>query len=112
MRHCLTLALSVVAVATGFIAMAADDSKPGSAPVGYGTNPVLPEPKTSLIPTVNIAPAKGWPAGTVPTAAQGLAVKAYASDLEHPRWLLVLPPKPEKGVLPCSPSARITLLAL
>ena len=43
------------------------------------------------MPTVNIAPAKGWPIGATPTAAPGLAVNAYASGLDHPRWLYVLP---------------------
>ena len=43
------------------------------------------------MPTVNIAPAKGWAAGGKPAAADGLAVAALARDLEHPRWLYVLP---------------------
>ena len=34
-----------------------------------GPNPMLPEPNTTLIPTVQIAPAKGWPAGVTPKAA-------------------------------------------
>ncbi|EPF9767148.1 DUF7133 domain-containing protein, partial [Acinetobacter baumannii] len=78
----------------------------------YGPEPKLPEPKTSLFPTVNIAPAQGWPSGVMPTPAEGLKVKAFAKGLEHPRWLYVLPngdvlvaetdapPKPEdsKGI--------------
>ena len=31
-----------------------------------GPNPTIPPPEKRLIPTVNIAPAKGWPAGTKP----------------------------------------------
>lgn len=58
---------------------------------GFGPQPALPAPVSTLIPTVNIAPAKGWPAGTAPLAAAGLSVKAYATGLEHPRWLYVLP---------------------
>lgn len=58
---------------------------------GYGPKPVLPEPNKTLIPTVNIAPAKGWPEGTKPTAAAGLSVASYATGLDHPRWLHVLP---------------------
>ena len=58
---------------------------------GFGPQPALPPPVSTLIPTVNIAPAKGWPAGTAPLAAAGLSVKAYATGLEHPRWLYVLP---------------------
>jgi glucose/arabinose dehydrogenase len=58
---------------------------------GVGPRPTLPPPNQTLIPTVNIAPAKGWPAGATPLAAAGLAVSAYASGLDHPRWLYVLP---------------------
>jgi glucose/arabinose dehydrogenase len=57
----------------------------------FGPNPTLPAPTTSIIPTVNIAPAKGWPAGDRPTPAAGLAVKALAEALDHPRWIYVLP---------------------
>lgn len=59
--------------------------------VGFGPGPTLPAPEHSLIPTVNIAPAKGWPAGTQPTAAAGFSVGAFAAGLDHPRWLYVLP---------------------
>jgi len=58
----------------------------------YGTNPALATPKKSgLLPTIDIAPAKGWQADTKPTPATGLAVNAFAKDLDHPRWLYVLP---------------------
>ena len=58
---------------------------------GIGPRPTLPPPNQTLIPTVHIAPAKGWPAGATPLAAAGLAVNAYASGLDHPRWIYVLP---------------------
>jgi len=58
---------------------------------GMGATPTLPQPKTNLIPTVKIAPAQGWPDGTMPTAMAGLAVTALARDLDHPRWVYVLP---------------------
>ncbi len=56
-----------------------------------GAHPVLVSPVSSLVPTVDIAPARGWPPGGKPRAAAGLAVQAYASGLNHPRWLHVLP---------------------
>jgi len=56
-----------------------------------GANPQIPPPNKTLIPTVHIAPAKGWPAGGKPTAAPGLAVTAFATGLDHPRWIFVLP---------------------
>ena len=43
---------------------------------GMGPRPTLPAPNPTLIPTVNIAPAKGWPGGAKPTAVAGLAVNA------------------------------------
>ena len=56
-----------------------------------GAQPTLVPPKPSKIPTVEIAPAKGWPEGMTPIAAPGLAVVALAKDLDHPRWIYVLP---------------------
>jgi glucose/arabinose dehydrogenase len=58
---------------------------------GTGTQPRWVDPHITLIPTVNIAPARGWPPGTTPQAAAGMQVVAFASGLNHPRWLLVLP---------------------
>lgn len=58
---------------------------------GVGPNPMLPAPNPTIVPTVNIAPAKGWAAGEMPKAAAGLAVGAFATGLDHPRWLYVLP---------------------
>jgi glucose/arabinose dehydrogenase len=58
---------------------------------GMGPQPTLPPPRQTLIPTVHIAPAKGWPSGVTPLAAPGMGVSAFARDLDHPRWLYVLP---------------------
>lgn len=58
---------------------------------GTGPQPTLPVPQRTLIPTVNIAPAKGWPPGAAPQAAAGMRVALFASGLDHPRWLYVLP---------------------
>jgi glucose/arabinose dehydrogenase len=84
--RCLCLA---VACAFAFAACAGRAKLPFTA--GVGPFPALPPPSKSLIPTVNIAPAVGWPTGTMPTPASGFAVNAFASGLDHPRWLYVLP---------------------
>ncbi len=62
-------------------------------PVGadVGLQPVIKAPVKRVIPTVDIAPAKGWAQGAAPSTAPGLAVGAFASGLDHPRWLHVLP---------------------
>lgn len=62
-----------------------------SAEEGYGSNPRLPEPRKSLFPTIDIAPAVGWADGTKPLPAEGLEVNAFSTGLDHPRWLYVLP---------------------
>ena len=76
---------------------------------GLGPHPELPPPSRSLLPTVNVVSAKGWPAGAHPTPVAGTGVAAFARGLDHPRWLYVLPngdvlvaetnapPRPEDG---------------
>lgn len=58
---------------------------------GTGPNPELPPPVQTLLPTVVLAHAKGWPEGMKPKPAAGFTVNAFARDLDHPRWLYVLP---------------------
>ena len=83
-----------------------------SAGADFGPHPTLPVPDPPLMPTVNIAPAKGWTGEATPLASPGTSVHAFADRLKHPRWLYVLPngdvlvaetdapPKPEdrKGI--------------
>lgn len=56
-----------------------------------GAKPEIVPPETSAIPVLKIAPAVGWNGVDTPTPAAGLAVKAFATGLDHPRWLYVLP---------------------
>jgi glucose/arabinose dehydrogenase len=44
-----------------------------------------------LLPTVNPAPAVGWPDGAAPVAPAGFTVTRYAENLDHPRWIYLLP---------------------
>jgi glucose/arabinose dehydrogenase len=76
---------------------------------GTGPDPALPAPERSLIPTVNVATAVGWPADRAPVGPPGTVVTRFAEGLAHPRWLHVLPngdvlvaetaapPRPEDG---------------
>src|SRR5882672_11215823 len=98
-RPSLALGRDLLNSTTGFLAAAATAlclaacGDVGQLPEqqGHGPAPTLPEPNKTLLPTVNVAPAKGWPAGAAPTPAAGLSVNAYATGLDHPRWLYVLP---------------------
>ncbi len=88
----LTLVVSlvlVVVVIAGFSMFGGPASLPPSS--GYGPNPELPEPNQRLIPVVNPPNAIGWADGEKPVAAEGMEVTAFASGLDHPRWLYVLP---------------------
>ncbi len=82
------LALALAALCSLSHAATTRDEK---AAAGFGPNPTLPEPNKSLVPTVHVAKAIGWPAGAKPTAYGGHSVNAFASGLDHPRWIYVLP---------------------
>src|SRR5882672_12681906 len=65
----------------------------GAAPEpAWGSAPVVPAAKPQgSIPTLKMPTAKGWADGQTPVAAPGLKVNAFATGLEHPRWINVLP---------------------
>ena len=98
------------AAVAGFGACGEQATLPASA--GFGPSPQLPVPHPTMLPTVNIAPATGWRSADTPMAARDLRVAVFAGQLDHPRWLYVLPngdvlvaetnapPKPEdnKGI--------------
>jgi glucose/arabinose dehydrogenase len=102
--------VACLVVGTAALLLSACGSGPALAPErGYGPDPELPAAKKQLLPVMKIAPAVGWAAGQTPDAAPGFVATALVRDLEHPRWLYVLPngdvlvaetnapPKPEDG---------------
>ena len=129
---------SLAAALCAGIVLAGTASGQESPASEYGPSPELPLPKKSILPTMHVAKAVGWPTGGKPIAAVGTTVSAFSTGLQHPRWIYVLPngdvlvaesqapPKPEdsKGITGkvrklvmkragsgASPSAnRITLL--
>ena len=62
-----------------------------SPSAGVGPSPELPKPQHQFIPTIKIAPAVGWHGDETPTPAPGLMVAAFATQLDHPRWMYRLP---------------------
>lgn len=82
-RHCIgVLALALAGCGGEARLRAGEDT---------GPKPAIASPQTSAIPVVDIAAARGWTDGEMPTAASGLSVNAFATGLDHPRWLYVLP---------------------
>jgi len=68
-------------------------ASPARLPVtaGTGPRPAIPPRREAFVPTVNYVKAKGWSDDAGPVPADGLAVQKFASGLDHPRWLYVLP---------------------
>ncbi len=90
MRNKILLAMWVGALALP-LAACNEPSTPAVAEQTFGPSPTLPAPQHSWIPTIDIAAATGWPAGGKPTAANAMAVNAFATGLDHPRTVYVLP---------------------
>ncbi len=84
-RKCLCVTLVAMLTVSCSIALADD------YPTDFGPDPALPAPRRALLPTVNIAPAKQWAEGQKPISPAGFDVTAFASGLDHPRWIITLP---------------------
>ncbi len=56
-----------------------------------GGAPQIPEAREQGIMTLKMPVAEGWKDGRLPLCAPGLKVNAFASGLDHPRWIEVLP---------------------
>jgi hypothetical protein len=94
MKNALTPCVALMAVLAAVLTVTVSgcgDTATLPLAAGMGKSPSLPAPRPAALPTVHVAPADGWAEGARPTAAAGLAVSAFASGLDHPRWLLVLP---------------------
>jgi len=90
MRNRILLGICLGALALP-LAACNEPANTAAAEQTFGPSPTLPAPEKSLIPTINIATAKSWPAGAKPTAASGMSVNAFATGLDHPRTVHVLP---------------------
>ena len=84
MRRLAAAALLVVAAGCG-------EKATQDVSAGTGASPSLPPPNATWPPTLNYAKAVGWPEGAEPVAAPGISVEVFATGLDHPRWLYLLP---------------------
>jgi glucose/arabinose dehydrogenase len=56
-----------------------------------GSVPKVTEIRAESFPTIQIAKVVRWSKGATPTPPKDLSITPFAQDLDHPRWLHVLP---------------------
>lgn len=86
-RILIGLALFFVVIGILYLVFAQPDEARLSADAVTGRKPDITAPRQQIWPTVKVADAVGWKQGEAPTPAPGLKVNAFATGLEHPRWL-------------------------
>jgi glucose/arabinose dehydrogenase len=87
LRRRLSLACCISAVLT----LSAYGDEPFDIQSQIGPNPKLPEIQQYLFPPMHLASVVGWKKGETPEVASGLKIEAFATGLQHPRSLYVLP---------------------
>ena len=92
LRHILIVSglMALAAIGWWIWASQPDQAKLSLAAV-QGAQPKITAPRPQMIPTIKVADAVGWPANAAPTPAAGLKVNAFATGLDHPRWMYRLP---------------------
>ncbi len=85
--------MELIAKATALVggAIALLRQRQSPAHQATGPSPQIPQARQQGIMTLKMPTAHGWKDGHVPTCAPGLRVNAFASGLDHPRWIEVLP---------------------
>ena len=64
----------------------------GAPTPAWGSAPKIPPAKPQgKLPTLKMPTGRGWDHGQKPKVAEGLKVNAFATGLDHPRWIEVLP---------------------
>jgi len=88
--HPRLLALALLAAPLFCLAGCNDGS--GDPTAQIGPNPKLPDIQQYLLPPMHIARVVGWKnKDETPAVANGLAIRAFATGLQHPRQPYVLP---------------------
>ena len=85
----MSLLARATAIVGGSVAMMRRMKAPGQQAMGQA--PQIPQAKAQGIMTLKMPVAAGWKDGRLPTCAPGLQVNAFATGLDHPRWVAVLP---------------------
>ncbi len=90
-RLIIIVAMLAVILGGAWFALSHGDTAQETLDAVSGPHPKITPPRVQNVPTIDIARPVGWSGAATPVAAPGLAVKAFARDLDHPRWLYALP---------------------
>lgn len=92
MRKHILIFLGLIVVLGGGVFWWMTRPDPARLPIEevMGKTPRITAPRRQYFPTVRIAEPIGWQGGAKPVPAAGLAVDAFATGLDHPRWMLLL----------------------
>ena len=89
-RILIVLGVVVLALAVAWYFLAQPDEAQLPESALQGERPKITAPRKQTIPTIKVADVVGWKGGAAPTPAPGLGVNAFATGLDHPRWLYQL----------------------
>lgn len=87
----LVIALVIAVAVAGLVWLGWPDKAQVAFQNVTGQRPTITDPRRQIIPTVKVASVVGWQGNAKPVAAPGLRVAAFASGLDHPRWVYRLP---------------------
>ena len=92
LKHVLRVVAILVLLAIGAVVyLAWPDTARLDISAVQGSRPTISAPREQTLPTIKVADVVGWQGGQMPTPAAGLAVRPFATGLDHPRWLYRLP---------------------
>jgi len=83
-------ALGLVAVSSLVLTGCGDKERVDPA-LQIGANPALPKAQDFMVPPMQVPDGVGWKGDAAPKVVAGLKIEKIASNLLHPRTLLVLP---------------------
>jgi glucose/arabinose dehydrogenase len=84
--------LALVVLSAPLLCLAGCNDGSGDPNAQIGPNPKLPDIQQYLLPPMHIARVVGWKnKDETPAVAKGLAIHAFATGLQHPRSLYMLP---------------------
>lgn len=78
-------------VAAAALSLAACGNPHPPPKTNFGPHPVLPAPAPQTIPVMSVNSVQAWGPNEAPKAPAGFTVMRFAANLQHPRWIYVLP---------------------